>query len=300
MIEILDMNEKSLNDISVLMCTYNPQEEINEQIRSIYHCCNSDLKIKISIFDDSNSNENAYTSIKNIQDFDIEIFQGCKKGSACSNFIYALNNIDSDWVFLSDQDDIWEKCKIEEYLNVASKIDNKIPQIIFSDASLINSTGELISSSFYQYQGISLKVMENDDIIFQNCVQGATLFLNRKMINLIKESVNGEDINCIAMHDWWIAILARYYGNWTYIDKPLIKYRQHERNVVGAQKKSNLFIKLIKNPLIYYSRLKSIKKQYQLWLKVSKKIKPISNFNYKKMKISLLSKCKLIAFFFIF
>ncbi len=297
---MLDMNNNPINNISVLMCTYNPEEEINEQIRSIYNSGNNELKITLSIFDDSNSNKNAHTSINNIQDFDVEIFQGCQQGSACSNFIYAINQIDADWLFLSDQDDIWEKCKIEEYLKIARDIDNSIPQIIFSDASLINSKGELIASSFYQYQGLSLKVMESDDILFQNCVQGATLLLNKKMINLIKESLNGEDSNGIAMHDWWIAILARYYGNWTYIDKPLIQYRQHERNVVGAKKKSNLFIKLIRNPLVYYSRLKSLKKQYQLWLKVSQKMTSPSDFTPNHMKISLLSRCKLISFSFIF
>lgn len=294
------MNNNPINDISILMCTYNPEGEINEQIRSIYNSGNNELNIKLSIFDDSNTNKNAHTSINNNQNFDFEIFQGCQQGSACSNFIYAINQINADWLFLSDQDDIWEKCKIEEYLKVAKNIDNSLPQIVFSDASLINAKGELISRSFYQYQGLSLKVMESDDILFQNCVQGATLLLNKEMINLIKESLNGEDSKCIAMHDWWIAILARYYGNWTYIDQPLIQYRQHQRNVVGAKKKSNLFIKLIRNPLAYYCRIKSLKKQYHLWLKVSQKMTLSSEFNPDNMKISLLSKCKLIVFSFIF
>ena len=37
------------------------------------------------------------------------------------------------------------------------------------------------------------------------------------------------------MHDWWLGILAFSFGKVGYIDEPLVKYRQHGQNELGAQ-----------------------------------------------------------------
>lgn len=281
--------------ISVVVCTYEPDKSLLDQIESINKAMVDGVDVKISIFDDSTSNNRVLEILKNKYSSGLEIFDGPKQGSPCSNFIYSLSQLDTDWVFFSDQDDIWEVTKVEEYLKIVKEVDDRVPQIVFSDASLINERGDKICESFFKYQGLSEEVLSSDDILFKNCVQGATLCLNRAMINLINETLDGEDISCLAMHDWWIAILARYCGNWTFINKPLLRYRQHDRNVVGAKEKSNILVKFFKNPFIYYRKLNTLKCQYQLWMRVSKRVKGRSSFNRKKMNISLLSKCKLLV-----
>ena len=37
------------------------------------------------------------------------------------------------------------------------------------------------------------------------------------------------------MHDWWLALCAAVFGHIGFIDKPLVKYRQHGSNEVGAK-----------------------------------------------------------------
>jgi hypothetical protein len=37
------------------------------------------------------------------------------------------------------------------------------------------------------------------------------------------------------MHDWWLALCAAVFGHIGYIEKPLVKYRQHGKNEVGAK-----------------------------------------------------------------
>lgn len=37
------------------------------------------------------------------------------------------------------------------------------------------------------------------------------------------------------MHDWYIGLLASCYGQIDFIDKPMILYRQHDNNQVGAK-----------------------------------------------------------------
>ncbi|MFH0255792.1 glycosyltransferase [Vibrio rumoiensis] len=282
------------SDITVLVCSYRPNTYLVEQLRSID---SSMPGIPITIFDDSEQTDETLRLIKESSLSNVRVLPGAKRGSACENFIHGLSVIDSKWVFISDQDDVWEMSKVQDYMDVIRNLDADLPQIIFSDASLINEAGEIITDSFFRYQGLSDKVLENDDILFRNCVQGATLCLNNAMLSLLKKSLEGERASQLAMHDWWIAILSKYLGNWTFIDRPLLRYRQHGSNLVGARKKTNLFLNFLKDPYSSYKKLKSLKCQYMLWLRVSKRL---SLDNYNKPELSMLSKFKLLAFKMIF
>jgi hypothetical protein len=37
------------------------------------------------------------------------------------------------------------------------------------------------------------------------------------------------------MHDWWIGLVASYFGKIGYLDESTIKYRQHRSNTIGAK-----------------------------------------------------------------
>ena len=37
------------------------------------------------------------------------------------------------------------------------------------------------------------------------------------------------------MHDWWLALTATAFGKLIFIDEPLVNYRQHGSNTIGAK-----------------------------------------------------------------
>jgi hypothetical protein len=37
------------------------------------------------------------------------------------------------------------------------------------------------------------------------------------------------------MHDWWLAMTAAAFGQIVFLDQPLIHYRQHQNNTIGAK-----------------------------------------------------------------
>lgn len=54
--------------------------------------------------------------------------------------------------------------------------------------------------------------------------------MNRALAELVKNPPKA----CF-MHDWWVALCASCLGTIFYVPEPLLKYRQHEHNVLGAR-----------------------------------------------------------------
>ena len=61
-----------------------------------------------------------------------------------------------------------------------------------------------------------------------NCITGCTTIVNSKIIDKLVP-LPGYPI----VHDWWIGLVAGANGDIGYIEKPLIKYRQHGNNQIG-------------------------------------------------------------------
>jgi len=67
-------------------------------------------------------------------------------------------------------------------------------------------------------------------LLTQNFVTGCTVLVNRRLLDIalpIPEEA--------LMHDWWLALCAAVFGHIGFVDKPLVKYRQHGNNEVGAK-----------------------------------------------------------------
>ena len=94
-----------MKKISVAMATYNGEKYIKKQIESILINLNKDDELIIS---DDGSKDKTLDIIKSIKDKRIKIISGPKQG-VIKNFENALNNCTGEYIFLSDQDDIWGK-----------------------------------------------------------------------------------------------------------------------------------------------------------------------------------------------
>ena len=218
----------------VIVCTFNGASFIYSQLESILS--QTILPQKIIVSDDGSCDEtlsivkNTFTNA-NFNNY--EIIQGPRKG-VIANFLFALKYCEADFTFLSDQDDIWHANKLVEFVKIAEKQNNAIPTLIFSDARLIDEQNHEIAPSFFAYQALSTKYLSDDSILYKNCVQGAACMINRALRNLALDSLSYTQLSELYMHDWWLALLARYYGDIQFIDKPLLDYRQHCQNQVGV------------------------------------------------------------------
>ena len=128
--------------ISVAMATFNGEKYIKEQIETILENLSDNDELVIS---DDGSTDNTLDIISDYNDSRIKLISGPKKGIK-KNFENAINNCEGDYIFLSDQDDIWNSNKIEEVMKVFHE---KNVMLVIHDAKIVDSDNNLLEKSFF-------------------------------------------------------------------------------------------------------------------------------------------------------
>jgi glycosyltransferase involved in cell wall biosynthesis len=151
------------------------------------------------------------------------------------NFSRILQAGCSDYTVLADQDDVWLPKKIEQSLALAQTIENEntagLPVLVHSDASVTNDSLEILDPSLWHHQNLNPDYgMTFKNLMVQNVITGCTALFNRA---LLERTLPIPD-ECI-MHDWWIALTAAAFGRIDYLTTPLLLYRQHADNQIGAK-----------------------------------------------------------------
>lgn len=227
--------------VSVCIPTYNGDDYIEEQMRSII--CQLGKNDEIIISDDS-SNDKTIEKIKSFNDCRIKIFENQKFKSPIFNLENALRHASNEYIFLSDQDDIWFPDKIEIMMKYLKNYD-----LVVSDAMIIDKEGKVIGESFFKINKSKSGLIKN---IIKNSYLGACMAFNRKVLE--KALPFPKDI---PMHDWWIGLVAEACCKVFFLNQPLVYYRRHDTNFSSTcgksrynlTKKINFRYILIKNLL---------------------------------------------------
>ena len=211
----------------VIIPVYNGEKYLKAQLDSILE--QRYLPERIIISDDGSID----ASLDIIHSFaagttvSVVIEEGPRKG-VVENVFFALAKTKAEYVFLADQDDVWLPNKVELFCDLMTT--SKLPHLIFSDAILWFSNQKRDKEvSFWLHEGIdpvNANIVANQ--VFRNSVQGASMAINRALINKLGDHSN------VLMHDWWCALIACSLGDISVIDTPTLLYRQHENNLVGA------------------------------------------------------------------
>lgn len=232
--------------IAILMSTYNGEKYLDEQINSVINQTNEDWHLYIR---DDNSNDNT-RKILNSYDARFDNITFVNKNSnknvgVCRSFMALLNQASADFYMFCDQDDVWNRDKIQVTLDKIRAEDGKKALLAFTDLQVVDKKlnsinrmyGDRVWYSFVQF-------------LFTNCATGCTIMLNDNLKQLVNfANLNYDDI---YMHDWWLAMLAAQFGKVIYVNEPTIKYRQHEENVVGSGEE-NTFSRLVQRFFLHKS-----------------------------------------------
>ncbi len=230
--------------ISVCIATYNGEKYIKDQLDSILVQLYTDDEIIIS---DDSSTDKTIEIIKSFKDKRIVLYENQKFKSPIFNVEHSLTYARGDYIFLSDQDDIWVPNKVKTMKEFLLNFD-----LVLSDTDIIDANGNILNKSFYQMNGSQNGLLKN---LVKNSYLGCTMAFNQKILQ--KSLPFPKDI---AMHDWWIGLIAEIYGETYFINEKLIYYRRHGENASPAGEKSHYSLSrkilfrliMIKNLILRY------------------------------------------------
>ena len=216
--------------VDILMATYNGEKYLRPQIDSILNQTFKDFNLIIC---DDCSKDSTWQILEEYQKRDsrVKIIKNEKNLGYNKNFEKLLSYVESDYFMLSDQDDFWLENKVEESYK---KITSENLNLVCSDLEVVDGDLNTIHKSMWEFwpdYNIKTKIKKSKDYrscLMTNCITGCTTIINSKLIPKLVP-LPGYPI----VHDWWIGLVAGSMGEIGYIEKPLIKYRQHGNNQIG-------------------------------------------------------------------
>ncbi len=220
--------------IAILMAVYNGEKYLSEQIDSILAQSESDWQLFIN--DDCSSDSSYEIAVKYAKEHPERIIvsrNSSPSGSACANFMGMLGRTDAEYAMFCDQDDVWLPNKIKLTLQKMKELEKSFgntPLLVHTELSVTDSELSITAPSFTRFQGLKPRYNSLNRLLCQNNVTGCTVMINRALIELVRNAPAGK----MLMHDWWIALAAAAFGHIGFADEPLIKYRQHGNNQLGA------------------------------------------------------------------
>ena len=202
--------------ISVCIATYNGERYIRQQIESIVCQLNVDDEIIVS---DDGSTDGTLDIVKGIGDKRIKIIEGPGRKSPILNFECALKASKGDFIFLSDQDDVWKPDKVEICMKWL-----KTYHCVVSDAEVTDNRLKPLYPSLYDIMQVRQGRIYNT--IWKNGYTGCCMAFRR---NVLEASLPFP--KDIPMHDIWIGNVAAYKYNVIFIPDRLIHFRRHENTI---------------------------------------------------------------------
>jgi len=237
--------------ICVVMGTYNGVRFVEQQIESIFDQTCGDWSLLVR---DDKSSDQTWDILSRYEQDRLTIVKAPQRQGVIQNFnelLLLASETSSRYIALADQDDIWNREKLSQQLSLMQQLETEDPDqpiLIHSDLEVVDETLGQIAPSFMRYQGIrDEEINPLQVLLVQNYVTGCTVLINRPLLE-VSLPVPDEAL----MHDWWLALCAAVFGKIACIEAPLVRYRQHGNNQVGAK-----HIKSLLNPFR--------NNYYQLW-----------------------------------
>ena len=226
---------KTVTKISIAMCTYNGAKYLQEQLESIN--LQTRTPDELILCDDASDDGTLEIARKFAAScsFPVRIYVNERNVGSNKNFEKAIGHCAGDIIALSDQDDIWHAEKLERMEEVF--LSKPRTGLVFTDGEVINESLEPVGYSLWQCYGLTTARQKRmregkpyEVLLLNNVVTGATMAFKSRFRRLVLPIPADSGL----IHDGWIALLIAFAAEVGFIDEPLIKYRLHSNQQVGA------------------------------------------------------------------
>ena len=153
------------------------------------------------------------------------------------NFERGLRYVETDptltTLAFADQDDIWQAHKLETLLRT---LHSEGALLVHSDLELIDARDRSLHPSVWAFEGRYPERLTTELLLLRNTVTGCTMLFRRSLLSAILPFPPQSVVRW--HHDHWVALAAAQSGTIAHVRLPLVQYRQHAANIVGALKRT--------------------------------------------------------------
>ena len=224
--------------ISIALCTYNGARFLKEQLASLVSQKRQPDELVVC---DDHSTDSTVALLREFAidaPFPVHIHENPIRLGSTKNFEQAISLCQGEVISLCDQDDIWAEDKLS--FTEQCFLDNTNVSLVFTDASIVdekeNPLGYNLWATLEFDEASQAKIKSSaafELLIQREIVTGATMSFRTKFRDLILPI----PVDIPLIHDGWIALIISLTGSLDLIDRPLIKYRQHVMQQIGASRK---------------------------------------------------------------
>ncbi|MBC7930737.1 MAG: glycosyltransferase, partial [Rubrivivax sp.] len=171
--------------------------------------------------------------------FPVRLYVNEQNLGSTRNFEKAIGLCEGELIALSDQDDVWLPRKLE----LVEAVFDRAPGVglVFTDAELVDERLRPLGHRLWDKVGFDKRMRQRvrggralDVLLPGWTVTGATMAFRSKFRDLALEIP--DDLSMI--HDGWIALVVAAVSDVEFISEPLIEYRQHPHQQIGAPMES--------------------------------------------------------------
>ena len=220
-------------NVSVLLAVYNGLPYLPEQLQSLSR---QTVPFRLLV-QDAGSTDGSADVLKDFAGSQPNVVFGANQGQhlgAPGNFLSMLQQTRGP-AALCDQDDIWMPDRLEACLEALSRAEaqwgSDTPILVHSDLRVVSEDGSPIHESFFGHQKWNPEAASLQNLLVQNNVTGCSVLINEPLRQLASRHAKNSGI---FMHDWFLAQTAAAFGHIVFVPRPLVSYRQHGDNAVGA------------------------------------------------------------------
>ncbi|HXF45302.1 MAG TPA: glycosyltransferase family 2 protein [Burkholderiaceae bacterium] len=219
--------------VSIALCTFNGERFVREQLESIWR--QTRLPDEIVAVDDASADGTWAVLARCAAEspVPIRLMRNPQRLGYAQNFERAISLCAGEIVFLCDQDDVWMPEKIA-LMCVPFERDTSV-MLVHSDALLVNAELKPLGVRLFRALGLTSAERAEEDsgnafalLLKRNIVTGATCAIRREVY------AHATPFDPNFVHDEWLALHAALRGRLVRLEQPLIRYRQHQANQIGA------------------------------------------------------------------
>lgn len=199
--------------VSIVMCTYNGEKFLREQLESIIAQTYPVFEL---IIQDDGSTDGTFSLLKEYEELYpfIRAYRNERQKGINDNFFSAMERASGDFIAIADQDDIWEKDKIER--QVAT-----IGDCILSGGISRPFTDGDIAVAHYDTRPPNIYL---ERIIYTSMIAGHTMLFRRELLGMIPDK---DRQSSIFVYDHLIQMVAAAYESIYYCPHVLVHQRRH-------------------------------------------------------------------------